>query len=103
MSPLKTFLYTLAMENKELQEKIEELKKKKQGYDRNRTICVFVIAIIIYYVYQAYNTDTLQWWFLLIMGLIILATALILVYDCFQVKSINNELQPLEIEFCEND
>lgn len=87
------------MENKELQEKIEELKKKKQGYDRNRTICVFVIAVIIYYLYQSYKTDTPQWWFLLIMGLIIAATALILVYDCFQVKSINNELKPLEQEF----
>ena len=27
------------------------------------------------------------------------STALILVYDCFQVKSINNELKPLEQEF----
>ena len=87
------------MENKELQDKIEDLKKKKQGYDRNRTICVFVIAIIIYYIYQSYKTDTMQLWFLLIMGLIILASVLILIYDCFQVKSISNELNPLELEF----
>ncbi len=87
------------MENKELQDKIEDLKKKKQGYDRNRTICVFVIAIIIYYIYQSYKTDTMQLWFLLIMGLIILASVLILIYDCFQVKSISNELNPLEQEF----
>ena len=87
------------MENKELQEKIEELKKKKQGYDRNRSICAFVIAVIIYYIYQSYKSGDSQWWFLLIMGLIIAATALILVYDCFQVKSINNELKPLEHEF----
>ena len=87
------------MENEKLQDKIEDLKKKKQGYDRNRTICVFVIAVIIYYIYQSYKTDTMQWWFLLIMGLIIVATALILIYDCFQVKSINNELNPFEQEF----
>ncbi|MBO4732067.1 MAG: hypothetical protein J5597_04595, partial [Spirochaetaceae bacterium] len=77
----------------------EDLKKKKQGYDRNRTICVCVIAIIIYYIYQSYKTDTMQLWFLLIMGLIILASVLILIYDCFQVKSISNELNPLEQEF----
>ena len=41
----------------------------------------------------------MQLWFLLIMGLIILASVLILIYDCFQVKSISNELNPLEQEF----
>ncbi len=87
------------MENKELQEKIEELKKKKQGYDRNRSICVFVIAVIIYYIYQSYKSGDSQLWFWLLMGAIIVASALILVYDCFQVKSINNELKPLEPEF----
>lgn len=87
------------MENKELQEKIEELKKKKQGYDRNRSICAFVIAVIIYYIYQSYKSGDSQLWFWLLMGAIIVASALILVYDCFQVKSINNELKPLEQEF----
>ena len=87
------------MENKELQEKIEELKKKKQGYDRNRSICAFVIAVIIYYIYQSYKSGDSQLWFWLLMGAIIVASALILVYDCFQVKSINNELKPLEHEF----
>lgn len=87
------------MENKELQEKIEELKKKKQGYDRNRSICAFVIAVIIYYMYQSYKSGDSQLWFWLLMGAIIVASVLILVYDCFQVKSINNELKPLEQEF----
>ena len=87
------------MENKELQEKIEELKKKKQGYDRNRSICAFVIAVIIYYIYQSYKSGDSQLWFWLLMGAIIVASALILVYDCFQVKSINNKLKPLEHEF----
>ena len=87
------------MENKELQEKIEELKKKKQGYDRNRSICAFVIAVIIYYIYQSYKSGDSQLWFWLLMGAIIVASALILLYDCFQVKSINNELKPLEHEF----
>ena len=87
------------MENKELQEKIEELKKKKQGYDRNRTICAFVIAVIIYYIYQSYKSGDSQVWFWLLMSAIIVASVLILVYDCFQVKSINNELKPLEQEF----
>lgn len=87
------------MENKELQEKIEELKKKKQGYDRNRSICAFVIAVIIYYMYQSYKSGDSQLWFWLLMSAIIVASALILVYDCFQVKSINNELKPLEHEF----
>ena len=87
------------MENKELQEKIEELKKKKQGYDRNRSICAFVIAVIIYYIYQSYKSGDSQLWFWLLMRAIIVASVLILVYDCFQVKSINNEHKPLEQAF----
>ena len=82
------------MENKELQEKIEELKKKKQGYDRNRTICAFVIAVIIYYLYQSHKSGDSTWWFWLIMCAIIVIAAAILVYDSFQIKSIKGELDP---------
>ncbi|MCQ2579123.1 MAG: hypothetical protein MJ159_00320 [Treponemataceae bacterium] len=86
------------MEIKELENKVETLTKKKQGYDRNRSICALVIAIIGYYIYQAYKTDNPQWWFYAIMAAIILISAAILVFDCLQIKKISQELKPFEDE-----
>lgn len=86
------------MEIKELENKVEALNKKKQGYDRNRSICALVIAIIGYYIYQAYKTDDPQWWFWVIMAAIILISAGILVFDCLKIQKISQELKPFEEE-----
>lgn len=88
------FLYTDDMEIEELQQKIDALNKKKQGFDRNRSICAFVIAVIIYYMYQSHKSGDSTWWFWLIMCAIIVIAAAILVYDSFQIKSIKGELDP---------
>ncbi|NLK46988.1 MAG: hypothetical protein GX297_10115 [Treponema sp.] len=86
------------MKLEELEEKINLLNKKKQGFDRNKNICILVVVIIFYYMYQAYKSGETQWWFLLIMCFIIVITTAIFVFDYFQTNKIKEELKLLENE-----
>ena len=87
------------MENEELGKKLESLRKQKQGYDRNRSICALAIAVVSYYMYQAHTTDSPEWWFWVIMGLVIVVSVCVLIFDTIQVKSINEKLKQAEADF----
>ena len=86
------------MENEEIEKKLESLRKQKQGYDRNRSICVLAIAVVSYYMYQAHTTDSPEWWFWVIMGLVIVISVCVMIFDTIQVKSINEKLKQAEVD-----
>ncbi len=86
------------MELLELEKKIELLTKKKQDFERNRTLCVIVFVLLAYYTYQGYKNDQPAFWFYILMGVLLAVCAGICYYDTMQVKKYLAQVQPLEEE-----
>lgn len=80
----------------ELEKEIELLTKKKQDFERNRTLCVIVFVLLAYYTYQGYKNDQPAFWFYILMVVLLVVCAAICYYDTMQVKKYLAQVQPLE-------
>lgn len=86
----------------EQNENIGFLNRKKQGFERNRNICAMVTAVMVWNIWQAYDTGAPEWWFPLVMGALTAIAVGILIYDLLQIKKISAELASLESAVAEN-
>lgn len=84
------------MTYEEYETKMEELSKKKKGYDGNRTLCTGVIILLGFYAFKDDGLKNNPWYILAILGVLCVCALGILVWDSIQIKNINEQIKQLE-------
>ncbi len=80
----------------EIQESMDSLFPKKKSMEQSKNLCLIVLFVLCYYVYQSVTQqDGTPWWFFLIMGLMIVLCIGILINDYRVIKKLSDEISSL--------
>ncbi len=88
------------MEDKEptITEKKSALQKQKRGLTTNRELAGLVILLLAYYIWKSIKENSAAWWVFVLLGLLIICTIGVIIYDTFRLKEIGKEIQKLSQE-----
>ncbi len=83
----------------EIQKSMDTLFPKKKTMEQSKNLCILVLFVLCYYVYQSVTQqDGTPWWFFLVMGLMIVLCVGILIYDYKVIKKLSDEINQLAEE-----
>ncbi len=83
------------------EERISKLTARKRGFERNRNLCLIVLALLSWNVWTAHNEDSPPWYFYLIMGAIIATVIGVGIYGHLTAQKIAAEIEEAQEELQE--
>jgi hypothetical protein len=81
------------MTEQEKKDRIGLLERKRKGFEQNRNIAVLVICLLGYDTWKSSIKNKPEWYFFLVMFILMLALIGIIIRDIIQIKKINAAIQ----------
>jgi hypothetical protein len=81
------------MLEQERKDRISLLERKKKGFEQNKNISILVICLLGYDTWKSSIKDKPEWYFFLLMFILMLALTGIIIRDFIQIKKINAAIQ----------
>lgn len=80
----------------EFEKEQNKLTNLKKGYEANATICIAIIAYLLYITFKNDEFISTPWYILLILAIVVLIVIFLFVRDCVLLYKISKQIKELE-------